>query len=215
MDYTGAVKPHQPQTRELAHISITKMSVGPMDNNAYLLECRRTGALLLIDAANDAPQLKELIGARPVATIITTHRHPDHWQALDELLTYTGARSLAHSADALAITPPPNTIEDNAQIALGDLTLRVIHLGGHTPGSIALHYQNQQDGSHLFTGDGLFPGGPGKTHNEADFHTLMTSLEQKIFARLPAHTVIYPGHGPDSTLTREQPALPQWRARGW
>jgi glyoxylase-like metal-dependent hydrolase (beta-lactamase superfamily II) len=91
----------------------------------------------------------------------------------------------------------------------------VIHLVGHTPGSIALLYRDPAGSPHLFTGDSLFPGGPGKTTNPTDFTSLMDDLEEKIFGRLPDDTWFYPGHGRDSTLGAERPAIPQWRARGW
>ena len=93
--------------------------------------------------------------------------------------------------------------------------LEVIHLVGHTPGSIALLYRDPAGGPHLFTGDSLFPGGPGRTTNPQDFTSLMDDLETKVFGRLPDDTVVYPGHGADTTLGKERPAIPEWRARGW
>ncbi|HEX6970064.1 MAG TPA: MBL fold metallo-hydrolase [Micromonosporaceae bacterium] len=216
MTYTGNVAPGGPaDTRELAALTITKMSVGPMDNNAYLLRCRSTGEQLLIDAANEAPRLLELIGPGGLTTVVTTHRHMDHWTALAEVVAATGAESVAHAADATALPVPCRTVADGDTVMVGDCALEVIHLVGHTPGSIALLYRDPSGIPHLFTGDSLFPGGPGKTTDPTDFTSLMDDLEAKVFARLPDDTWFYPGHGRDSTLGAERPAIPQWRARGW
>jgi glyoxylase-like metal-dependent hydrolase (beta-lactamase superfamily II) len=204
-----------PEVHELADLTITRLSVGPMDNNAYLLCCRATGSQLLIDAANEAPRLLSLIGPAGLSTVVTTHRHGDHWQALSEVVSATGAQSLAHSADAGSIPVVTGTLSDGDTVRVGNCSLEVIHLVGHTPGSIALLYRDPAGSPHVFSGDSLFPGGPGGTTNPADFTSLMDDLEKKIFERLPDDTWIRPGHGKDSTLGTERPAIPQWRARGW
>jgi glyoxylase-like metal-dependent hydrolase (beta-lactamase superfamily II) len=197
-------------------LAITKVSVGPTDNNAYLLCCRATGEQLLIDAANEPERLLALIGDRGLARVVTTHRHADHWQALAAVLAATGARAVAHPDDAAAL---PVTVDepvvDGDVVPVGTCRLEVIHLVGHTPGSIALLYRDPSGVPHLFTGDSLFPGGPGRTMNPRDFNSLMNDLEAKLFDRLPDDTIVYPGHGADTTLGRERPAIPQWRARGW
>ena len=214
MTYTGDVTPGgAPAVRELANLTITKVSVGPMDNNAYLLRCRATGEQLLIDAANEAPRLISLAGPDGLATVVTTHRHQDHWVGLVEVLAATGARSVAHPADAGALPAPSEPVTDGDTVRVGACDLEVIHLVGHTPGSVALLYR--ADTPHLFTGDSLFPGGPGRTANPTDFTSLMDDLEAKVFGRLPDDTWFYPGHGNDSTLGAERPSLPEWRARGW
>ncbi len=201
------------------NVTMIKVSVGPMDNNAYLLQPRSGGAVL-IDAANDAERLVSLINAQPVATIVTTHRHPDHWQALGRVsATITGARLLAGEPDVEAIANGTGLQEllgvwDGDRIELGDESLEVIGLVGHTPGSITLVYAGPT-GTHLFTGDSLFPGGPGKTTIATDFTSLMSDLEAKIFARFDDGTVVHPGHGDDTTLGQERPHLADWRARGW
>jgi len=160
MAYTGVVTPGgPPDVRELERLTITKVSVGPMDNNAYLLRCRATGEQLLIDAANEAPRLLDLIGDAGLTTVVTTHRHQDHWMALEEVVARTGARSLAHAADAEAIPVVTDTIADGDRITVGACELEVIHLVGHTPGSVALLYRDPAGFPHLFTGDSLFPGG--------------------------------------------------------
>jgi glyoxylase-like metal-dependent hydrolase (beta-lactamase superfamily II) len=221
MTYTGDVTVGGPaDTRELPGLTITKVAVGPMDNDAYLLRCTDTGELLLIDAANDAGTLLRLIGDTPLATIVTTHRHWDHCAALQAVQQATGARTAAHpdDADALPVTVT-DLVRDGDTISVGNATLSVIHLRGHTPGSVALCYDGGgalADGPHLFTGDSLFPGGPGNTeHDPKRFGQLMDDLEERVFARLPDGTWVYPGHGKDTTLGAERPHLPEWRARGW
>ncbi|KAA5825867.1 MBL fold metallo-hydrolase [Saccharopolyspora hirsuta] len=220
-EYTGHVEPGgNPARRELAALTITKISVGPMDNNAYLLVCRNTGDALLIDAANDSERLADLLGhddQRPrLRTIVTTHQHADHWQALGPVAGQTGCFTLAHPADAEALpVPPDRLVEHGDTIAVGDSELSVIHLRGHTPGSIALLYRDPAGHPHLFTGDSLFPGGVGKTTSPENFRSLIDDVENRIFAELPDDTWFYPGHGDDSTLGEQRPHLAEWRERGW
>jgi glyoxylase-like metal-dependent hydrolase (beta-lactamase superfamily II) len=214
--YDGHVRVGGPaQTRELRRVAISKLAVGPMDNNAYLLRCRRTGAGLLVDAANEAPRLLELVGDR-LDRVVTTHRHGDHWQALAEVVAATGARTAAGRDDVEGIpVPTDDPLDDGAVVEAGDVALTVIHLVGHTPGSVALLLEDPGDRPHLFTGDSLFPGGVGKTWAPEDFASLLGDVERKLFDRLPDETWVYPGHGADTTLGRERPQLPEWRARGW
>ncbi len=221
MAYTGNVSVGGPaDTRELPGLTITKVSVGPMDNNAYFLRCTETGELALIDAANDPQTLLGLIGDTPLATIITTHQHWDHHVALADLQRATGAATVAHPDDVSGIpVPVSHQVRDGDTISVGNARLSVIHLRGHTPGSIALCYDGNgelADGPHLFTGDSLFPGGPGNTEQDpARFGSLMTDLEERVFGPLPDGTWVYPGHGKDTTLGTERPHVPEWRARGW
>ena len=221
MSYTGDVSVGGPaETRELPGLTITKVAVGPMNNNAYLLRCTSTGELLLIDAANEAGRLLGLIGETPLATVVTTHQHGDHWAALREVQQATGAATVAHPDDAGGI-PVRTTalVRHGDSVTVGDARLSVIHLRGHTPGSIALCYD--ADGAlagqpHLFTGDSLFPGGPGNTQGDPErFGQLITDLEDRIFGEFPDGTWVYPGHGADTTIGTERPQVPQWRARGW
>jgi glyoxylase-like metal-dependent hydrolase (beta-lactamase superfamily II) len=220
-DYDGAVEPGGPaQRRTLGALTVTKISVGPMDNNAYLLVCRSTGEALLIDAANDAERLMDLLGYGPdrpdLRTIVTTHRHGDHWQALGAVVGATGARTVAHPIDAPTLPVPADLLVGHGDnVAVGQVVLEVIHLRGHTPGSIALLHREADGTPHLFTGDSLFPGGPGRVINPTDFQSLMGDLESRVFDRLPDETWFYPGHGKDSTLGAERPYLGEWRARGW
>jgi glyoxylase-like metal-dependent hydrolase (beta-lactamase superfamily II) len=215
MAYTGDVTPGGPAAvRELGALTVAKVSVGPMDNNSYVLTCG--SSQLLIDAANDAGRLLELIGPAGVETVVTTHRHGDHWQALSEVVKATGAASLAHTADAPGIPDVTSTLSDGDTVTVGGCTLEVIHVVGHTPGSIVLLYQDPAGTAHLFTGDSLFPGGVGTTRgNKANFRSLINDVEHKLFDRLPDDTWFYPGHGKDSTLGKERSAIPEWRARGW
>ncbi|MDA8321406.1 MAG: MBL fold metallo-hydrolase [Actinomycetota bacterium] len=221
MTYTGNVSVGgPPQTRELPGLAITKVAVGPMNNNAYLLRCTSTGELALIDAANEPETLLDLLGGAPLGTIITTHRHPDHTEALAAVAKATGADTVAHVEDAPALPIAPTLMVSHGdRISVGNASLAVIHLRGHTPGSIALCYDADgalADSPHLFTGDSLFPGGPGNTdHDPERFNALITDLEERVFAVLPDGTWVYPGHGGDTTLGAERPHLAEWRARGW
>ncbi|MEY9964624.1 glyoxylase-like metal-dependent hydrolase (beta-lactamase superfamily II) [Streptacidiphilus sp. MAP12-16] len=216
MSYHGAVKVGgTPDVRELPHLVITKVAVGPMDNNAYLLRCRATDVQVLIDAAADAPVLLETVG-HSLATVVTTHRHRDHWDALADVVRATGARTATGRLDAEGIAVPADLLlDDGDTVRVGDVSLTVRHLVGHTPGAIVLLYDDPQGHPHLFTGDCLFPGGPGRTTSPADFASLMNGLEEKVFGPLPDETWVYPGHGNDTTLGAERPHLAEWRSRGW
>ncbi|MFO7252285.1 MAG: MBL fold metallo-hydrolase [Actinomycetes bacterium] len=218
MSYTGNVtQGGPPDVRRLSEVTITKIEVGDFENNAYLLRCNRTGDGVLIDAAAEPDRLLELIGDRPISAIVTTHRHQDHWMALEEVAKATDARTIAHPLDALHLpVPVAQTVEHGDRIPLGETHLEVIHLRGHTPGSIALLYDGGGTDKHLFTGDSLFPGGVGNTDRDpARFEQLFTDVVERVFDRLPDETWVYPGHGRDTTLGAERPALPEWKARGW
>ncbi|MEU9604264.1 MBL fold metallo-hydrolase [Streptomyces sp. NPDC048057] len=218
MTYSGVVKVGGPaDVHELTDLMISKVAVGPMDNNSYLLRCRATDEQLLIDAANDAATLLQLIGADSIAAVVTTHRHGDHWQALAEVVAATGARTYAGRDDAEGVPVPTDVpVEDGDVIRVGRVGLTARHLVGHTPGSIALVYDDPHGHPHVFTGDCLFPGGVGNTHQDpAAFASLLGDVEAKLFAVLPDETWVYPGHGRDTTLGAERPHLPEWRARGW
>ena len=164
MTYTGEVQPGgPPDVRELPGLTITKLSVGPMDNNAYLLECPETGELLLVDAANEPDRLLALLGGRPLARVVTTHRHADHWQGLADVVSSTGARTYAGRDDVDGIpVATDEPLDDGATVPVGSAQLRVVTLVGHTPGSVALVYDDPTGHPHLFTGDSLFPGGPAR-----------------------------------------------------
>jgi len=215
--YTGEVTVGGPaDSREIDGITLSKVAVGSMDNNAYLLRDNATGQALLIDAAAEPATLLDLIGSTPVEKIVTTHQHWDHWGALAEVKEATGAVTVAHPLDAPGIPVTSDELVDDACVVrFGGVQLEAIHLVGHTPGSIALLLR-ASDRPHLFTGDCLFPGGVGNTQKDAArFSTLLAGVQSKLFDRLPDETWVYPGHGKDTTLGAERPHLEEWRARGW
>ncbi len=217
-DYMGDVRVGGPaDTRQLSAVEISKVAVGPMNNNAYVLRCRQTGEVLLIDAANEADRLLELIPEGALKKVVTTHGHADHWQALADVVRATSARTLAHPLDAAALPlVPDRLVVDGDKVVVGEVSMSVIHLRGHTPGSITLRYDDPGGGTHLFTGDSLFPGGVGNTRGDAEaFSLLIRDVETKLFDALPDDAWVYPGHGADTTLGTERPALPDWRTRGW
>jgi glyoxylase-like metal-dependent hydrolase (beta-lactamase superfamily II) len=218
--YSGEVQVGgPPDTREIDGLTVTKIAVGGMNNNAYLLRCSGTGHALLIDAANEAGRLIELIGDTPVDFIVTTHRHGDHWAALAEVQASTGAVVVAHEADADELpVPVGRRAEDGDVITFGGCAVSLIHLRGHTPGSVAVLYDAEgalAGSPHLFTGDSLFPGGVGATQSPENFTSLINDVTDRLFARLPDATWVYPGHGNDTTLGTERPHLQEWRERGW
>ncbi|MFE2327190.1 MBL fold metallo-hydrolase [Streptomyces sp. NPDC059385] len=218
MTYTGEVKVGGPaDVHELADLMISKVAVGSMNNNAYLLRCRATDEQLLIDAATEADTLLSLIGDDGIASVVTTHRHADHWGALAEVVAATGARTYAGAYDAEGIPVPTDVpVADGDTVRVGRVQLTARHLVGHTPGSIALVYDDPHGHAHVFTGDCLFPGGVGNTHGDAKaFASLIDDVEHKLFGELPDETWVYPGHGNDTTLGAERPHLAEWRERGW
>jgi glyoxylase-like metal-dependent hydrolase (beta-lactamase superfamily II) len=220
--YTGSVTPRGlADVRELEHVTITKYAVDPkMANNCYLLTSKPDGATLLIDAADGAESLIQLCDGA-LDTIVTTHQHWDHHRALAEMVEMTQATTVAGAPDADAITEQTRVtidrrVDDGDTVTVGSCSLEVIRLTGHTPGSIALLYDDPSGHPHLFTGDSLFPGGVGNTFGDKDaFAQLIEDVSTKLFDRLPDDTWFYPGHGDDSTIGAERPHLGEWRERGW
>jgi glyoxylase-like metal-dependent hydrolase (beta-lactamase superfamily II) len=149
--------------------------------------------------------------------LITTHQHWDHVRALAEVARVTGATTYAGADDADALPVAPDVrLRHGDVVTVGELELDVIHLRGHTPGSIALSWSDPSDGTHLFTGDSLFPGGVGNTKNPGQsFESLYRDVVDRVFATHGDDTWFYPGHGDDSTLGAERPHLGEWRQRGW
>ena len=216
--YTGQVTVGgSADVRELPALVISKLAVGDYDNNAYLLRCRSTGEQLLVDAAAEPQRLLDLIGPGGLVGVLTTHAHRDHWSALADVLAATGAPHLAGAIDADDIDVPTDVrLADGDTVRFGDVVLDVIHLRGHTPGSIALIYDDPEGPPHVFTGDCLFPGGVGNTWGDADrFAQLLADVTSRLFDPLPDETWVYPGHGGDTTIGAERPQLAQWRERGW
>jgi len=215
MTYTGDVEVGGPaDVRELPGLVISKLAVSEMANNAYLLRCTATGQALLVDAAAEPEALRTLVGDADLRTVVTTHGHWDHHRALPDVVAATGAQTVAHAADAGDLpVPVDRTVAHGDTVEVGEQVLEVVHLRGHTPGSVALVWRGA--GTHVFTGDSLFPGGVGKTWSPEDFTSLLADVEQRLFGALPDDTWVYPGHGRDTTLGAERPSLPEWRARGW
>ncbi|HEX5968402.1 MAG TPA: MBL fold metallo-hydrolase [Intrasporangium sp.] len=218
--YSGRVVPGGPvDVRELPDLTIRKLAVSQMSNNVYLLTCNATRRQLLIDAADDAPRIVELVrdSGDGLDAVVTTHRHWDHVRALEEVVLATGARVLAGTDDAdelpVRVDEPLRQGDD---VQFGEITLDVIHLRGHTAGSVALAYQDRSGVTHLFTGDSLFPGGVGNTKNPGQsFESLIGDVTARIFDVYDDDTWFYPGHGDDSTIGTERPHLQEWRERGW
>ena len=215
----GATTSARGRETVLELLSIRKVSVSEMDNNAYLLRCRTTGAQLLVDAADEANHLLELVaeGDGPLETVVTTHQHWDHHRALAEVVRATGATTVCGADDAGGMPlPPDRTVGQGDQVRVGQVVLDVIHLRGHTPGSIALAYDDPHGHTHLFTGDSLFPGGVGNTKNPGQsFDSLIEDVTTRVFDVYDDRTHVYPGHGADTALGTERPHLQEWRERGW
>jgi glyoxylase-like metal-dependent hydrolase (beta-lactamase superfamily II) len=190
---------------------IHKVVVGPMDNNVFVLRCRQTGEALLIDAANEHERLLELCRALDVRQVIETHGHWDHIQAVPELRD-AGYSVHVTAEDAAMLPSYDEILEDDSVIEVGRLRLHTIHTPGHTPGSMSFRLEGSPV---LFSGDTLFPGGPGNTSFEGgDFDTIIASIDRKLFT-LPAQTLVLPGHGDDTTIGTERPHLQEWVDRGW
>ncbi|CAB4556484.1 unannotated protein [freshwater metagenome] len=193
-------------------LEVHKVVVGPMDNNVFVLRCRHTGDAVLIDAANEHEQLLELAQHLGVRRVLETHGHWDHIQAVPQMRD-AGYSVGVTSADAAMLDSYDEIIEDDAVIPVGRLRLRTILTPGHTPGSICFQVEGKPL---LFSGDTLFPGGPGNTSFEGgDFATIISSLDRRLFASLDAQTIVMPGHGTDTTIGTESPHLQEWVDRGW
>ena len=219
--YTGRVEQRgDPAVRDLGSVTIAKRSVGEMDNNAYLLTDTATGRQLLVDAAQDGPALLSWVDPSALEVVVTTHRHHDHIGALADVAAASSARLASGRADADAIEQATavtidDRLADGDRLRFGDSAVTAITLVGHTPGSVALAFTDGDGRTHLFTGDSLFPGGVGRTAGPSEFTSLLGDVTAKLFDVFPDDTWVYPGHGADTTLGTERPALPEWKARGW
>ena len=193
-------------------LEIHKVVVGPMDNNVFVLRCTDTGDAVLIDAANEHDKLLDLARALNVGRVLETHGHWDHIQAIPQMRD-AGYSVGVTTEDAAMLDSYDEIIDDDAVIEVGDLRLRTIHTPGHTPGSICFRVEGKPI---LFSGDTLFPGGPGNTSFEGgDFPTIIRSIEDRLFSKLAPETLVLPGHGDDTTIGTESPHLQEWVDRGW
>ena len=193
-------------------IEVHKVVVGPYENNVFNIRCTETGEALLIDAANEHEQLLELCQTLGVRTVVETHGHWDHIQAIPAIRD--AGYEVGVAADDATMLPSYDFIlEDDSVIQVGRLRIRTIHNPGHTPGSMSFFVE---DTPLLFSGDTLFPGGPGATNFEGgDFDTIIKSIEDRMFSKFSADTIVLPGHGDDTTIGNESPQLQEWVDRGW
>ncbi|QGG95903.1 MBL fold metallo-hydrolase [Actinomarinicola tropica] len=191
---------------------IHKVVVGPMDNNVFVLRCRQTGEAVLLDAANEHERLLELCQALGVRTVLETHGHWDHIQAVPAVRD-AGYEVGVTAEDAEMLDAYDYVIEPDSVIPVGRLRLHTIFTPGHTPGSMCFRLEGSPV---LFSGDTLFPGGPGATKFPGgDFDTIIRSIDEQLFSRLDADTIVMPGHGDDTTIGAERPHLDEWIDRGW
>ncbi len=193
-------------------VEVHKVVVGPMDNNVYVIRCRQTGEAVLIDAANEHEQLLEMCKALGVRQVLETHGHWDHIQAVPAVRD-AGYSVGVTAADASMLPAYDMVIEDDAVISVGDLRIRTLATPGHTPGSICFAVEGTPL---LLSGDTLFPGGPGATNFEGgDFQTIIKSIDERMFKKFDASTIVLPGHGTRTTIGEESPHLQEWVDRGW
>ena len=196
---------------EDATMEIHKVVVGPVDNNVFVLRCKRTGDAVLLDAANEHERLLELCQRLGVRTVLETHGHWDHIQAVPAMRD-AGYSVHVTPGDSAMLDAYDELIEDESVIEVGDLRLHTILTPGHTPGSICFRLEGAPV---LFSGDTLFPGGPGATKFPGgDFEQIIESIDRKLLT-LPAETMVLPGHGDDTTIGTERPHLQEWIDRGW
>jgi glyoxylase-like metal-dependent hydrolase (beta-lactamase superfamily II) len=194
-------------------LEVHRLVVGSFENNVFVLRCRETGDAVLIDAANEHDKLLELCTRLNVRRVLETHGHWDHIQAVPAMRE-AGLEVAVAAADAPMLKDVGYDvfIDDAEIIEVGNLRLHAIHNPGHTPGSISFLVEGAPL---LFSGDTLFPGGPGATKFEGGgFATIIDSIDNKLFT-LPAHTIVLPGHGVDTTIGNERPHLQEWVDRGW
>jgi glyoxylase-like metal-dependent hydrolase (beta-lactamase superfamily II) len=191
---------------------IHKVVVGPVDNNVYVLRCKQTGDAVLLDAANEHDKLLDLCRRLGVRQVLETHGHWDHIQAVPAVRD-AGYEVGVTAADSSMLPSYDFVLEDGSVIQVGRLRLHTILTPGHTPGSMCFRLEGSPV---LFSGDTLFPGGPGATKFPGgDFPTIIRSIEDRLFATLPPQTLVLPGHGADTTIGNESPHLQEWIDRGW
>jgi len=186
--------------------------VGPLANNVFVVRCRETGESVMLDAANEHERLLELCRRLDVRQVLETHSHWDHIQAVPAVRE--AGYLVGMTAEDSAMLPAYDfVLEDDSVISVGRLRLRTIHTPGHTPGSMCFRIEGSPV---LFSGDTLFPGGPGATKFPgADFATIIRSIDERLYASLDDDVLVLPGHGDDTTIGAERPHLQEWADRGW
>ncbi len=192
-------------------VEVHKVVVGPYENNVFVIRCRHTGEAVMLDAANEHELLLELCRSLGVGKVLETHGHWDHIQAVPEVRD-AGFEVFVTAADADMLPSYDQLLVDDDMIEVGRLRLHTITTPGHTPGSICFKLE---DKPLLFTGDTLFPGGPGATKwDYSSFDDIITNIDDRLFVHDPA-TIVLPGHGVDTTIGAERPSLQSWIDRGW
>jgi len=193
-------------------VEVHRVVVGPVENNVYIVRCRESGDSLLIDAANEHDLLLELCRDLNVRQVVETHGHWDHIQAV-EAVRDAGIDVAVTREDAAMLPSYDQILEDESVVTVGRLRVATIATPGHTPGSMCFAVEGTPL---LFSGDTLFPGGPGNTSFEdADFGTIIASIEDRLFGAFAADTLVLPGHGAGTTIGTESPHLAEWIERGW
>lgn len=190
---------------------VRKLEVGTMGNNCYILVDPDSREALIVDAAWEPRKILQAVESLDVRAILTTHGHWDHHQALDEVRAVLRVSvGIAGGDEADLKFKPDFEIVDGSTYRFGPHVVRAIHTPGHTPGSTCFLV-----GKHLFTGDTLFPGGPGNTQRDPiRFARIIESIRVRLFT-LPGDTIVHPGHGRDTTIGEERPHLQEWIERGW
>jgi glyoxylase-like metal-dependent hydrolase (beta-lactamase superfamily II) len=197
---------------ENSRAEIHHVVVGPMDNNVYVLRCKETGQAVLIDAANEHDRLLDLCRRLNVVKVLETHGHWDHIQAVPAVRD--AGIDVGVTPDDSGMLPSYDfLLEDESAFDVGRLRLTTIHTPGHTPGSMCFRLEGAPV---LFSGDTLFPGGPGATSFPGgDFPTIIRSIEDRLFTPLSPDVLVLPGHGAETTIGNERPHLQEWIDRGW